>query len=116
MICFIVIVRNVVHGKTNYSSKRKTRSDKFPLTLHKTGQFCKKIKGKLYYLGTDKQQALQRYLEQDSSQENGKNDNCLNTEQLGIKKDSLALDGMGEVKKPTNGFEPLTPGLQNQNK
>ena len=46
------------------NSKRKTRSDKFPLTLHKTGQFCKKIKGKLYYFGTDKRQALERYLEQ----------------------------------------------------
>ncbi len=45
-------------------SKRKTRSDKFPLTLHRTGQFCKKIKGKLYYFGTDRQKALQRYLEQ----------------------------------------------------
>ena len=45
-------------------SKIKTRSDKFPLTLHKTGQFCKKINGKLYYFGTDKQTALQRYLEQ----------------------------------------------------
>ena len=31
-------------------SKRKTHSDKFPLTLHMTGQFCKKINGKLYYL------------------------------------------------------------------
>ena len=28
---------------------RKTGSDKFPLTLHPTRQFCKKIKGKLYY-------------------------------------------------------------------
>jgi len=45
-------------------SKRKTRSDKFPLTLHNTGQFCKRIKGKLYYFGTNKQRALQRYLEQ----------------------------------------------------
>ena len=45
-------------------SKRKTHSDKFPLTLHKTGQFCKKIKGKIYYFGTDKPQALERYLEQ----------------------------------------------------
>ncbi len=29
------------------NSKRKTRSDKFPLTLHPTGQYCKKIKLKL---------------------------------------------------------------------
>jgi hypothetical protein len=48
----------------NDIKKRKTRSDKFPLTLHPTGQFCKKIKGKLYYFGVDKKLALQRYLEQ----------------------------------------------------
>ena len=34
-------------AKTKSNSKRKTRSDKFPLTLHPTGQYCKKIKGKL---------------------------------------------------------------------
>ena len=45
------------------SKKRKTRSDKFPLTLHPTGQYCKEIKGKLYYFGTNKREALQRYLE-----------------------------------------------------
>jgi len=44
--------------------KRKTRSDKFPLTLHPTGQYCKKIRGKLYYFGTSKKAALERYLEQ----------------------------------------------------
>ena len=44
--------------------KRKTRSDKFPLTLHPTGQYCKKIKGKMYYFGSDKKQALERYLDQ----------------------------------------------------
>ena len=43
---------------------RKTRSDKLPLTLHKTGQYCKKIKGKIYYFGTDKKVALQRYYDQ----------------------------------------------------
>jgi len=44
--------------------KRKTRSDKFPLTLHPTGQYCKKVKGKIYYFGSDKKDALQRYLDQ----------------------------------------------------
>ena len=46
------------------TSKRKTRSDKFPLTLHPTGQYCKKIKGKIYYFGSDKKQALEKYLDQ----------------------------------------------------
>jgi integrase len=48
----------------NESLKRKTRSDKFPLALHPTGQYCKKIKGKIRYFGTDKKKALERYLAQ----------------------------------------------------
>jgi len=44
--------------------KRKTRSDKFPLTFHPTGQYCKKINGKMYYFGSDKKQALEKYLDQ----------------------------------------------------
>ena len=58
---------------------RKTRSDKFPLTLHKTGQFCKKIKGKLYYFGTDKKAALSRYLEQAAYLHAGKRPTPKNT-------------------------------------
>ena len=42
-------------------TRRKTRSDKFPLTLHPTGQYCKKIKGKIRYFGTDKKKAFERY-------------------------------------------------------
>jgi integrase len=45
-------------------SKRKTRSDKFPLTLHPAGKYCKKIKGKIHYFGTDKKKALEKYLAQ----------------------------------------------------
>lgn len=52
--------------------KRKTRSDKFPLTLHRTGQYCKKIKGKFYYFGTNKHEAMQRYLEQASMLHTGR--------------------------------------------
>lgn len=62
------------------TSKRKTRSDKFPLTLHKTGQYCKKIKGKLYYFGTDKKAALERYLEQASYLHAGKQPRPRSTE------------------------------------
>ncbi len=54
------------------SKKRITRSDKFPLTLHPTDQYCKKIKGKLYYFGTDKKVALERYLEQAAYLHTGK--------------------------------------------
>lgn len=46
------------------TSERRTRPDKFPLTLHKTGQYCKKIEGKMYYFGADRPQALARHLEQ----------------------------------------------------
>jgi integrase len=47
-----------------YNLTRKTRSDKFPLTLHPTGQYCKKISGHIYYFGSDKKQALESYLDQ----------------------------------------------------
>jgi integrase len=33
----------------------------FPLTLHKNGQYCKRIRNKVRYFGTDKRQALERY-------------------------------------------------------
>ena len=60
--------------------KRKKRSDKFPLTLHPTGQYCKKIKGKLFYFGTDKNVALERYFEQAAYLHTGKGNstNCKN--------------------------------------
>ena len=60
--------------------KRKKRSDKLPLTLHPTGQYCKKIKGKLFYFGTDKNIALERYYEQAAYLHTGKGNplNCTN--------------------------------------
>ncbi len=51
---------------------RSTRSDKFPLTLHPTGQYCKKIRGKLYYFGKNRAEALARYQEQATSLHTGR--------------------------------------------
>jgi len=53
--------------------RRNTRSDKFPLTRHPTGQYCKKIKGKMHYFGTDKKRALEKYLEQAAYLHGGQN-------------------------------------------
>jgi len=64
------------------SKKRKTHSDKFPLTLHPTGQYCKKIKGKLYYFGTDKAKALQQYLEQATYLRSGTGSTPKNTHKI----------------------------------
>ena len=46
------------------TQKRKTHSDKFPLTRHPTGKYYKKIRGKMYYFGSYKQEALQSDLDQ----------------------------------------------------
>jgi len=45
---------------------------KFSLILHKTGRYRKKIKGKPYYFGADKQQALEQYLQQAESLHTGR--------------------------------------------
>lgn len=42
---------------------------------------------------------------------NSENDNCLNGEQLSIKKDSLALAVLGEKQKAATGFEPVNNGF-----
>jgi len=49
--------------------------------------------------------------ERDDFQENNENDNCLNSEQLGIKKDSLTLAVVGENQMGRGGFEPPTHGF-----
>ena len=40
------------------------RRDKFPLWLHPCGQWCKKVKGRFYYFGTDRDEALKRYVQE----------------------------------------------------
>lgn len=62
-------------GPARLPAKRKTgagkRARKFPLTLHCTGQYCKKIRGRIHYFGRDKQEALRKYYEQASALHSG---------------------------------------------
>ena len=48
-----------------------SRARQFPLFLHQNGQWCKKIRGKLHYFGTDKQEALERYYREFSALHSG---------------------------------------------
>ena len=60
-------------GMTSTHSSRKSRGDKpakpskdYPLTPHGNGQWCKKIKGKVWFFGTwdDPQAALEKYVDE----------------------------------------------------
>jgi len=46
----MIAAKDTYHGRQSRYTKK--RSGKFPLTLHPTGQYCKKIRGKLYCLGS----------------------------------------------------------------
>jgi len=57
--------------KHHSNERTPRRHNKFPLTLHPTGQYCKKIRGKMYYFGKDKEEALCLYHEQATSLHTG---------------------------------------------
>jgi hypothetical protein len=42
--------------------KRQDKAPAFPLWLHPRGQWCKKIKGRFYYFGRDRDAALREYV------------------------------------------------------
>jgi len=65
----IMVQQSENRSPVNGTSKR---SNKFPLTLHPTGQYCKKIRGRMYYFGKDRQEALRSYYEHASSLHTGK--------------------------------------------
>ena len=43
-------------------TSRKRKTSDFPLFLHQTGQWAKKVRGKLWYFGTDRDAALEKWL------------------------------------------------------
>jgi integrase len=46
------------------STKTRKQSKTFPLFLHRSGQWTKKIKGKHFYFGADREAALAKYLDE----------------------------------------------------
>src|SRR5262245_12470138 len=56
------------------STKPAKPYPEFPLTAHPAGYWCKKIRGKIHYLGpwSDPQAALSKYLEQKNALHAGK--------------------------------------------
>ncbi len=61
----------ITPGLQNQSSTVELRWRRFPLTLHCTGQYCKRIRGRIHYFGRDKQEALRKYYEQASALHSG---------------------------------------------
>jgi integrase len=59
-------------GSKAHAKKWKKPYPTFPLTLHQTGQFCKKIHGKIKYFGKDQEAALRLYREQCEGLHSGK--------------------------------------------
>jgi hypothetical protein len=51
--------------------RKKTK--KFPLFLHTTGQWTKKIKGRFVYFGKDKEKALAKYQKEKDERQAGRN-------------------------------------------
>ena len=49
-------------SRHSIKSGKKTKSNDFPLFLHRSGQWAKKVRQKLHYFGTDKQKAIERWL------------------------------------------------------
>lgn len=57
---------------TRASAQGKTRKHRFPLWLHTpSGQWCKKIRKRLFYFGTDKDKALEEYTRERANLEAG---------------------------------------------
>jgi integrase len=83
-------VRRRGRPKTSAASRRAARPGKpyksFPLTPHRNGQFCKKIRGKIYYFGptSDPSAALERYHEHCDGLHSGKLDHVPRSDALTI--------------------------------
>lgn len=49
-------------NSTRRASRKKPAKPSYPLWLHSTGQWCKKIRGRFFYFGLDKDAALAEYM------------------------------------------------------
>ena len=82
----------------------------FPLTPHKTGQFCNKIRGKTHYFGTiaDPEAALRRYHEHARGLHAGKIDRVDRTGELTIAELANQFLGASERRRANGDIEAGT--------
>jgi integrase len=88
----------------------------FPLTLRADGRFCKQIKGKMYYFGTDRDEALKQYKEIrdtafDGSDRPPQRSNQLTVKQLCdafLKNFKRQVESGEKVKRTYNDYKGIT--------
>jgi hypothetical protein len=67
VVTLITLSLKIFPITTLTATARKTHPGKFSPTLHKTGQYCKKIKGKLHNFGSGKKKPFNATLTGENS-------------------------------------------------
>jgi len=79
--------------KRHSNGRTPAHCNRFPLTLHPTGQYCKKIHGRIYYSGRDKQEALRLCHQQATSLHMGRSGSAKVNSNLSLRTlSNLCLD------------------------
>lgn len=92
------------------SKKPKKPYPDYPLTAHATGQWCKKIKGRIYYFGTDPEAALQKYLDTRDAIQAGRQPENYNPEGCTLRDAVNSFLTMKQHRVDAGELSPLTLG------
>lgn len=90
------------------SKKPKKPYPDFPLTPHATGQWCKKIKGRLYYFGSDAEAALRKYLDTRDAIQAGRTPETYNPEGCSLREAVNSFLTAKQNRVDSGELSPLT--------